>query len=107
MEPQVFAEVPLDHVAQRALRVGDERVERHFVHLLLGQLDAQPHEADLRTIAVREHDALACLTRGEGQRGRAGTPKRVALPDGWLDSPDLSPEQQALVAQAELDVSGG
>jgi hypothetical protein len=32
------------------------------------------------------------------------TPKRVALPDGWLDSPDLSPEQQALVAQAELDV---
>ena len=43
----------------------------------------------------------------EGQRGRAGTPKRVALPDGWLDSRDLSPEQQALVAQAELDVSGG
>ena len=43
----------------------------------------------------------------EGQRGRAGTPKRVALPDGWLDSPELSPQQQALIAQAELDVSGG
>ena len=43
----------------------------------------------------------------EGQRGRAGTPKRVALPDGWLDSPELSPEQAALVAQAELDTSGG
>lgn len=43
----------------------------------------------------------------EGQRGRAGTPKRVALPDGWLDSSELSPEQAALVAQAELDTSGG
>ncbi|HRC64633.1 MAG TPA: tRNA-dihydrouridine synthase, partial [Dermatophilaceae bacterium] len=75
---------------------------------------------------MRQHlalvDSLAALDRlldgldadapwpgadAEGQRGRAGTPKRVALPDGWLDSPDLSPEQQALVAQAELDVSGG
>ena len=75
---------------------------------------------------MRQHlalvDSLAALDRlldgldadapwpgadAEGQRGRAGTPKRVALPDGWLDSPDLSPEQQALVEQAELDVSGG
>ncbi len=59
---------------------------------LLGQLDA---------------DAPWPGTDAEGQRGRAGTPKRVALPDGWLDSPDLSPAQQALVAHAELDVSGG
>jgi nifR3 family TIM-barrel protein len=59
---------------------------------LLGQLDA---------------DAPWPGADAEGQRGRAGTPKRVALPDGWLDSPDLSPEQQALIAQAELDVSGG
>ncbi len=59
---------------------------------LLGQLDA---------------DAPWPGADAEGQRGRAGTPKRVALPEGWLDSPDLSPEQQALIAQAELDVSGG
>jgi nifR3 family TIM-barrel protein len=43
----------------------------------------------------------------EGQRGRAGTVKRVALPDGWLDSPDLTEAQRCLVAEAELAVSGG
>ncbi|MGV1009764.1 MAG: tRNA dihydrouridine synthase DusB [Dermatophilaceae bacterium] len=43
----------------------------------------------------------------EGQRGRAGTPKRVALPDGWLASPQLTQAQQRQLAEAELDVSGG
>ncbi|MCH8612770.1 tRNA dihydrouridine synthase DusB [Arsenicicoccus dermatophilus] len=43
----------------------------------------------------------------EGPRGRAGSPKRVALPDGWLDSPEMDEQQQRLVAEAELDVSGG
>ncbi|MEI2765605.1 MAG: tRNA dihydrouridine synthase DusB [Dermatophilaceae bacterium] len=43
----------------------------------------------------------------EGPRGRAGTPKRVALPPGWLDSPELSETQRATIAQAELGVSGG
>ena len=43
----------------------------------------------------------------QGQRGRAGTPKKVVLPEGWLDSPDLTEAQRALVAEAELDVSGG
>ena len=43
----------------------------------------------------------------EGQRGLAGTPKKVVLPEGWLDSPDLTEAQRALVAEAELDVSGG
>jgi len=60
-----------------------------------------------RLLATLDADAPWPGADAEGQRGRAGTPKRVALPDGWLDSPDLSPEQQALVAQAELDVSGG
>ncbi len=43
----------------------------------------------------------------EGQRGRAGTPKKVVLPEGWLDSPELTEAQRALVAEAELDISGG
>lgn len=43
----------------------------------------------------------------EGQRGRAGTPHGVTLPDGWLDSRDLDDEMAALVAQAECSVSGG
>ncbi|HWS59222.1 MAG TPA: tRNA dihydrouridine synthase DusB, partial [Actinotalea sp.] len=43
----------------------------------------------------------------EGQRGRAGTPKRPALPDGWLDSRDLSPAFRRELDAAELSVSGG
>jgi nifR3 family TIM-barrel protein len=43
----------------------------------------------------------------EGQRGRAGTPKRPALPDGWLDTRDLGVEASCALADAELDTSGG
>jgi len=43
----------------------------------------------------------------EGQRGRAGTPKRVSLPHQWLDSQELSADEQATVAHAEIDASGG
>jgi nifR3 family TIM-barrel protein len=43
----------------------------------------------------------------EGQRGRAGTPKRPALPDGWLDSRELAAEASCELAEAELDHSGG
>lgn len=43
----------------------------------------------------------------EGQRGRAGSPKRPHLPEGWLDSRELSDEFRAKLAEAELSVSGG
>jgi nifR3 family TIM-barrel protein len=43
----------------------------------------------------------------EGQRGRAGTPKKPALPENWLASRDLSSAQSADVAAAELHNSGG
>ena len=43
----------------------------------------------------------------EGPRGRAGTPRRVVLPEGWLDSRELSPEHAAEVAAAEQHHSGG
>ncbi|KQX69546.1 tRNA dihydrouridine synthase DusB [Angustibacter sp. Root456] len=44
----------------------------------------------------------------EGQRGRAGTPqKRVALPEGWLDSRELEGESARAIREAELSVSGG
>ena len=44
----------------------------------------------------------------EGPRGRAGTPrKRVALPEGWLDSRSLEGPAAAMIRQAELSVSGG
>jgi tRNA-dihydrouridine synthase len=43
----------------------------------------------------------------DGQRGRAGSPRVVALPDRWLESRQLDERQRASIAQAELDVSGG
>ena len=43
----------------------------------------------------------------EGPRGRAGTPKRTALPAGWLDERTISGSQKVEIAGAELDVSGG
>lgn len=43
----------------------------------------------------------------EGPRGRAGSPKRPALPKDWLDSRSLNADQSRDIAAAELDVSGG
>jgi tRNA-dihydrouridine synthase len=43
----------------------------------------------------------------EGQRGRAGTPKRPSLPDRWLDSRELQETHRAELTEAELHHSGG
>lgn len=43
----------------------------------------------------------------EGQRGRAGSARVVALPDGWLSSRDLDGATRARLSSAELSVSGG
>ena len=36
-----------------------------------------------------------------------GSPKRPSLPDGWLDSRDLSDDFRRALEEAELSVSGG
>ncbi|KGM14313.1 tRNA dihydrouridine synthase DusB [Cellulomonas bogoriensis] len=43
----------------------------------------------------------------EGQRGRAGSPKRPLLPQGWLDSRELGADFERALREAELSVSGG
>ncbi len=43
----------------------------------------------------------------EGQRGRAGSSRRVILPEFWLQSRELNEAQRATIAAAELSVSGG
>jgi nifR3 family TIM-barrel protein len=58
-------------------------------------------------LATLDADAPYPGAAAEGQRGRAGTPKRPALPDGWLDSRELSAEASTAIAAAELDHSGG
>ncbi len=60
-----------------------------------------------RLIATLDLDAGYPGQAAEGQRGRAGTPKRPALPDGWLDSRDLGIEASSALAEAELHHSGG
>ncbi|HEY7722745.1 MAG TPA: tRNA dihydrouridine synthase DusB [Pedococcus sp.] len=60
-----------------------------------------------RLIATMEADAPWPGDAAEGQRGRAGSPRHVALPEGWLDSRELNDAAREAVAQAELSVSGG
>lgn len=43
----------------------------------------------------------------EGPRGRQGTSRPPALPDGWLDSRDVDTVSSSVLADAEIGVSGG
>jgi len=43
----------------------------------------------------------------EGQRGRAGAPKKPTLPQGWLDSRDIPESDRADLTAAEEHHSGG
>ena len=64
---------------------------------------------------ARIDELLATLDRdqpypgeaAEGQRGRAGTPKRPSLPDRWLESRDMSDRQRTELTEGEGDTSGG
>ena len=77
----------------------------HDVRHRLALVDSMAALDDL--IAGLDLDAPWPGEPAEGQRGRAGSPRRVALPDGWLDSRELNEASAAVVAQAELSVSGG
>ncbi|WP_431798723.1 tRNA dihydrouridine synthase DusB [Microbacterium kunmingense] len=77
---------------------GDTRARLATVSTL-AEIDALLETLDL--------DAPYPGAAAEGQRGRAGTPKRPALPDGWLDSRDIGAEASSRLAEAELDHSGG
>ena len=43
----------------------------------------------------------------EGPRGRAGSPKRAVVPEGWMDSRDVAADHADRLHEAELDTSGG
>jgi hypothetical protein len=61
-------------------------------------------------LGTLDPDQLWPGEQAEGQRGRAGSPRVVALPDGWFDSPELDAGQRARIAESELSVasaSGG
>lgn len=58
-------------------------------------------------LATLDHDAPYPGAAAEGQRGRAGTPKRPALPDRWLETREMDGDDARTLAEAELDTSGG
>ncbi|MDQ4502785.1 tRNA dihydrouridine synthase DusB [Sinomonas sp. ASV322] len=75
---------------------------------LRAKLAQVPTLAVLREL-LGELDAAATYpgADAEGPRGRAGTPKRPALPHRWLESRAMDADQTRDIAAAELDVSGG
>ncbi|WP_405218408.1 tRNA dihydrouridine synthase DusB [Agrococcus sp. Ld7] len=76
--------------------------------------DARRALAAVESLAQLD-DLLGALDRSspynaegvEGQRGRAGSPRKPALPDGWLESPELSPAQREALIEDESDTRGG
>lgn len=109
------AELLVEHLEdeQRALR----ELRKHMAWYLKGY----PVGSELRRqfALVESLEQLAELSQQldldspypgeavEGKRGRAGSPKIPALPEGWLLSRELDPEHKATLHEAELGISGG
>ncbi len=71
----------------------------------LAAVESLQHMDDL--LGELDRDAPYPGAAAEGQRGRAGTPKKPALPDRWLESRELTGASRAEVTAAELHHSGG
>ncbi|WP_417562929.1 tRNA dihydrouridine synthase DusB [Microbacterium sp.] len=78
--------------------VGGELRARLATASTLAEIDDLLGELDL--------DAPYPGEPAEGQRGRAGTPKRTVLPQGWLDSRTIG-AYAATLTESEADTSGG
>jgi nifR3 family TIM-barrel protein len=109
------AELLVDHVGDEHAAVRELR--KHMAWYLKGYAVGGQARAALALVSslVELDDRLGALDldqpypgdAAEGPRGRAGTPKRPAVPDGWLDSRDLDDRMRSALAEAELAVSGG
>ncbi|WP_439710119.1 tRNA dihydrouridine synthase DusB [Demequina lignilytica] len=64
--------------------------------------------AELRSILdTLDLDSPYPGAEAEGPRGRQGSPRVPACPDGWLDTQDITPDLELRLREAELSVSGG
>lgn len=107
------AELSIDHFGDelRAMR----EMRKHITWYLKGYAVGGPARRDLALVStlaeldekLAEVPAQDYPEAADGPRGRAGSPKRPHLPDGWLDSRELSESQREKIAAAELNVSGG
>ena len=79
--------------------VGGQMRHRLATMESLADLDAKLAELDLSS----PYPGAAV----EGPRGRAGTPKKAHVPEGWMASRELSAEHATRLHEAELDTSGG
>ncbi len=96
---------------------GCRDIRKHMAWYLKGFSVRQPVRQALATVGTLEEldDLLAQIDAdqdfdaviGANPRGRTSGNRRPALPDGWLLTCDLDEETAALVARAEISVSGG
>jgi nifR3 family TIM-barrel protein len=94
---------------------GCRDIRKHMAWYLKGFRVAQPIRAALGTVRdLHELDALLAAIDPDqpyptdvaaGPRGRTSGQRRVALPEGWLDSCELAAGED--LQAAELEVSGG
>ncbi len=109
------AELMIQHLGEepRAMR----EMRKHMAWYFKGYVVGSSLRAALGLVSslAELEDLLATLdldqaypgAAAEGQRGRAGSPKRPSLPEGWLDSRELSEDFRTALHEAELSVSGG
>lgn len=107
------AELSIDHFDDelRAMREMRKHITWYLKGFAVGG-EARRQLALVSTLAELDEKLAAVPAQdypdaADGPRGRAGTPKRPHLPDGWLDSRELSEAQRDQIAAAELNVSGG
>ena len=108
-------ELMVDHFGDetRALR----ELRKHMSWYLKGYVVGGEARAALGLVSslAELDDRLAALDLdqpypgegAEGPRGRAGSPKTPAVPDGWLTSREVDAGLREMLAEAELSVSGG
>ena len=67
------------------------------------------NDLDIDSIPVMQLDLSAAPSRHASSDNvhRARSPRKPALPDGWLDSPELTPTQRAALIEDESDTRGG
>lgn len=96
---------------------GCREMRKHMAWYLKGLVVGSEVRGSMAKIeSLAELDALiATIDRNQqlsteiahSPRGRTAPSRRVVLPEGWLDSDQLSVQDQADVREAELNVSGG
>ena len=115
------AQVILRHADLMVENFGDEdramrEMRKHIGWYMRGYAIGGPHRRDLNLVSSRDElrSRLSELDLEQtyppsamGKRGRAGGVKRPHLPEGWLDSRELSDAERERLMEAEVDTSGG